>query len=237
MMRFTATGWMVLALCLASPSIALAQTNERANDLAAPTVPAPSEFSLDISAMTLLPLVIGGMVGFEVPGHVVMRVGAGFVSSAYVDALNSVAMDQGAYDGGSAQLASLLLNDATVLELGLGVRPWGTPGIELDVSYALLWSHRRIDMAQLGGSLGDAGLDLTIDAVHAELAWQTEPADFVYFRVAVGWAQAFDHHVSVAGAGDAATQTEMHTSADALASAVGRHAFGPTLGASLGVRF
>ncbi len=236
-MRFLATVTMALALCLPFGSIASAQTQERANDLAAPTARPRSEFALDISAMTILPLVIGGMVGFEVPGHVVIRVGGGFVPSAYLDALNSVAMDQGAYDGGSAQLASLLLSDATVLELGLGVRPWGTPGIELDVSYALLWSHRRIDTAQLGGSHGDAGLDLTIDAIHAELAWQTEPADFVYFRVAAGWAQAFDHHASLAGAGDAARQTEMHSSADAVAAAVGSHAFGPTLGASLGVRF
>jgi hypothetical protein len=230
--------FLVLALLLASTSLARAQ--DRAADLAPPTAAQPTGrpgFALDISASTMLPLVVGGTVGFEVPGHVVFRVGAGIVPSAYVDAINAVGTGAGAYDDGAGQLLSLLLDDATFLEVGLGWRPFGTPGIELAVSYAMLWSHRRIDMSQLGGLGHDAGLDLTIDAVHAELAWQTEPVDHVYFRIALGWAQAFDHHVAIAGQGDEAQQAAFHATADALAATVGQYAFGPTLDASLGVRF
>lgn len=228
---------LLLALVLTCIPTLAASAQERAADLAAPTAHAPSGFALDISASTTLPLVVGGTVAFEVPGHVIFRVGAGVIPSGFVDAVNSVGTGWGAYDASSGQLASLLLNDATLLEFGVGIRPWGTPGIELAVSYAMLWTHRRIDMAQLGGSFHDAGLDMTIDAVHAELAWQTEPAEHVYFRLALGWAHAFDHHVALAGAGDAAQQAAFHTTADALAVEVGRYAFGPTLGVSLGVRF
>lgn len=230
---------VILATCLAcSPAV---HAQDRAAVLARPERPATahpaSQFALDVSATTTLPLVVGGTIGLEVPGHLVFRVGAGIVPSAYVDALNSVAVGYGAYDAGDAQVASLLLNDATFLEFGLGFRPAGTPGIELAVSYAVLWSHRRIDMEQVGGAPHDAGLDVTVDAIHAELAWQSEPVEHVYFRIALGWAHAFDHHVSLASSGDDRTQAAMRSSADALTETVGRYAFGPTLSASLGARF
>jgi hypothetical protein len=92
-------------------------------------------------------------------------------------------------------------------------------------------------MTQLGAAGQIAGLDVTVDAIHGEVAWQSEPIDHVYFRVAIGWAHGFDHHVSIASSGDAATQRVMHDAADALAVAVGRYAFGPTLGVALGARF
>lgn len=199
------------------------------------TSPRP-DFALDVDAAATLPLVVGGTVALEVPGHVVFRVGAGIVPSAFVDAINEVGVGWGAYDAHSAQVASALLDDATFLEFGLALRPAGTPGIELAASYALLWSHRTLPMPLFGAPPSDAGLDLTIDAIHGELAWQNEPVDHVYFRIAIGWAHCFAHGVTIAGEGDAATQATFHVLADALADAIGRYAFGPTLAASLGFR-
>lgn len=237
---------VAIGTSLAGTSIARADDPEDAHTLASPTTStsdahheARSEFSLDLDAMTLLPLVVGAVGGFEVPGHIVFRVGGGVVPAAYVDAINDVCTGYAVYDEGSAQMASLLLNDAVLFEAGLGLRPAGTPGIELDVSYAMLWTHRSLDMAQLAGSSGlggPAGLDVVIDAIHGELAWQGEPIEHVYFRVAVGWAHAFDRHVTVGGAGDEATQRAMSEVASGLADAISRHAFGPTLGAALGFR-
>ncbi len=234
----------LLAACIALLPIGHASADEPATELASPLraqragpPPAhPSDFHLDLGATTLLPLVLGGSIALEVPGHIVIHTAGGVISSAYVDTINSVGVGWGVYDQSSAQLVSSLLNDATFLELGIGIRPAGTPGIELTVSYVLLWSQRMLDMSQLGG-VGHYGLDLTIDAIHGELAWQSEPIDHVYFRIALGWAQSFNHGVSLAGSGDAATQAAMHASADALNALVGRYAFGPTLGATMGARF
>jgi hypothetical protein len=197
----------------------------------------PAQFALDLSAMTVLPLVVGGNLGLEVPGHIVVRVGAGMVPSAYLDAINQIGTGWGAYDTQSARMFSSVLTDALWLEFGLGIRPAGTPGIELDVSYAMLWAHRGLDMTQLGMA-GEAGMDMTIDAIHGEVAWQNEIIDHVYFRIALGWAHAFDHHVTFSGNHpDDATRAQLETAASALSATIGRYAFGPTLGSSLGVRF
>lgn len=198
--------------------------------------PRAGGFALDLSVATTLPLVVGGTMGLEVPGHVVVRVGGGCVPGAYVDAINAVGVGWGAYDARSGQLASALLASAMWLELGLGLRPAGTPGIELSVSYVLLWSQGHVDPSAFGASTRQAGLDLTIDAVHGELAWQSEPVEHVYFRIAIGWAQAFDRHVALAAAGDTGEQAALRSAGDALSQTVARYAFGPTLGASLGMR-
>ncbi len=235
---------VAIGASLFAASVARADEPETGRALAAPAASAGAsaggpEFSLDLDAMTLLPLVVGAVGGFEVPGHVVIRVGGGVVPAAYVDAINDVCTGWGVYDEGTAQVASLLLNDAVLFEVGLGLRPAGSPGIELDVSYAMLWTHRALDMAQLSGSAalgGPAGLDVVIDAIHGELAWQGEPIEHVYFRIAIGWAHAFDRHVTIGGAGDEATQRAMGEVASGLADSLSRHAFGPTVGAALGFR-
>ena len=203
---------------------------------ASPTTPSASGFALDIDAMAILPLVVGGTFALEVPGHFVFRAGGGVVPSALVDAINSVGVGWGAYDTTTAHLASLLLNDAMIFEVGVGIRPAGTPGVELALSYLLLWTQRGIDMSQLGGAPQGAGLDVLVDAIHGELAWQSTPIEHVYFRIAIGWAQAFDHHVTLAAHADAATSDALHHAADDLTATVGRYAFGPTLGAALGLR-
>lgn len=233
---------LVALVAVALPSAAGAQARETAADLASParsTGHDPSQFALDITAFTALPIAIGGAVALEVPGHVVIRVSAGAVPNAYVDAINDVGTAWGAWEDDDAEVASTLLAGATYLELALGVRPAGTPGVELSIGYAMLWSHRPAGMSLVGGSGETAlGLDLRIDAVHGEIAWQTELVDHVFFRLALGWAHAVAHRVSIAtDTQDGATRAWLAQAGAALSDTVGRHAFGPTLGAALGARF
>jgi hypothetical protein len=239
--------WASLALALlicsmAIPGAAGAQTRDRGARLASPRRPLdhdPSQFALDLMAGTTLPIAVGGSAALEVPGHVVIRVSAGAVPSAYVDAINDVGTGAGAWQEDDALVASTLLSGATFLELGLGIRPWGTPGLGLSLGYALLWSHRPVGMGLVGAS-GDRllGLDLSIHAVHAEVAWQTELVDHLYLRVALGWAHAFSQRVSLTTSMPDEAMTAMLSEAEsALAATVGRYAFGPTLAIALGARF
>jgi hypothetical protein len=224
------------------PCIASAQSRDRARALASPTSGLghdPSQFALDITVVTTLPIVVGGAVALEVPGHVVLRFVGGAVPNAYVDAINDVATSWGAYGDDDAAIASTLLAGATFLEFALGIRPAGTPGIELSLGYAMLWSHHTAGMSLVGGS-GDRvlGLDMSIDALHGEIAWQTELVDHFYFRLAIGWAHAIAHRVSITTeAPDEAMRATLSQAESALADAVGRHAFGPTLTGALGARF
>ncbi len=240
--RRLAVAASALAISLAVPVVASAQTPDGAHDLSSPIRPCAhdsAEFALDATLVTALPIVVGGALALEVPEHVVVRVSAGAVPNAYVDAVGDIGTDLGAWNVGDANDATTLLAGATFLEFGLGIRPAGTPGIELYVGYAMLWSHRLAGMGLIGGSgEGVLGLDLNIDAVHAEIAWQTELLDHVYFRLALGWAHAFAHRVSLSTAApDEATRASLARAQASLSETVGRSAFGPTLGAALGVRY
>lgn len=218
-----------------------AVAEERAEDLASPVLPASAGFALDVSAAALLPLSLGVRIALEVPGHVLFHVSAGVVPSSFVDAVGNVGAGGGAWSQHDAQVASTLLSNATWLEVGLGIRPFGTPGIELDLGYAILWSHRIVTANGVGmtAQVDDAiGMDLVIDAIHAEVAVQTELTDHVFFRLALGWAHAIAHGVSLVSAStDASARAAMEQAESALAAEVGRRAFGPTVGASLGARF
>lgn len=225
-----------------TPCASSAQARSGAAELSSPVRSVghdPSQFALDITVLTVLPLAAGGAVTLEVPGHVVIRFAAGAIPDAYVDAINDVGTGWGVWGNDDAAVVSALLAGATYMELALGIRPAGTPGIEISFGYLMLWSHHPVGMSVVGAP-GDRalGLDLTIDALHGEVAWQTELVDHVYFRLALGWAHAVAHRVSLAtDATDDATRRSLSQAETALTEAVGRYAFGPTLGAALGARF
>ena len=251
---------------LAGLSIACASASARADDdtpsdaraLGAPfvrdlaTTPpnhegdgSPPEFALDVAAISMLPLTVGGRVAFEMPGHFVIYVNAGLVPVAIIDGINDVGTGWGAWTDTDAQIARTMLGDATWFEVGLGIRPSGTPGIEISAGYALIWSHRLSTLGALwpsGIALVDASdrdtiaMDVTIDTVHAELAWQTELFDGFSFRAALGWIHAFRHGVSiVTDANDPYVVEGVAALAHALDDEVGRRAFGPTLSFAIGL--
>jgi hypothetical protein len=207
--------------------------------------PAQPEFALDVSAIAMLPLTVGGRIAMEVPGHFVLYVNAGLLPVAIIDGINDVGTGWGLWSQTDAQIARTMLGDATWFEVGLGLRPSGTPGIEISAGYALLWTHRLSTLgamapgasALVGPSDSDViGIDVTIDTIHAELAWQTEIFDGVSFRAALGWIHAFRHSVAiVTESRDELVVTAMQALGAALEREIGSRAFGPTLSFSLGV--
>lgn len=197
------------------------------------------EFSMDVLLETTLPLTLGGRIVLEAPGHVLFHVAAGVVATPLIDAINDVGTGWGAWTPTDARVCRALLGDATWFEAGVGIRPAATPGIELSVGYLLLWSHRVLDAQELGIDIAPAAvaLDVTVDALHVELAWQTVVGDFVSFRVALGWAHALAHRVAIVGEDDAPqVRRAVGVTQLQLAEEVGRRAFGPTLSVALGIR-
>lgn len=245
--RAAAVSLAAVTLAVAAPGFA-----QRARDLAAPRLAevAPRDhdrdFGLDIAADILLPLAVGGRVTLQVPGGILIHVVAGLVPTFMTDAVNDVGTGWGAWNADDARVARTLLDNATVLEFGVGIRPAGTPGLELSVGYLLVWSHVMTSPGALwggtnpldeSGGRGRLGIDLTIDAIHAELAWQTVLLDHLCLRVSVGWVHGFRETLSLTTDGRSASQTEVRESVErSLEQEVSRRAFGPSVGVALGVR-
>jgi hypothetical protein len=193
----------------------------------------------------MLPLTVGARIAMEVPGHFVLYANVGLLPVAIVDGINDVGTGWGIWSQTDAQIARTMLGDATWFEVGLGLRPSGTPGIEISAGYALLWTHRLSTLGAMAPSAsalvsptdGDAiAIDVIIDTIHAELAWQTEIFDGVAFRAALGWIHAFRHSVSIVPESrDALVVTAMRALGSALEREVGIRAFGPTLSFALGI--
>ena len=233
-------------LVLLAPSRMHADTGARS--LGDPVQPrgatASHDFALDLLADATLPLSLGARVALEVPGHFLFYVTAGAVAAPFVDAILDVGTGWGAFSDRDAQVCRTLLGGATLFEAGLGLRPAGTPGIEISVGYVLLWSHRTVSPEELGlptlastTSVPALGLDLAIDAIHVELAWQTQLLDIVTLRISAGWLHAFEHQVSlVAEQPSPDVAATLDTMEARLALEVGRRAFGPTVGLALGFR-
>jgi hypothetical protein len=206
---------------------------------------APPEFALDITAIAVLPITVGGRVAFEMPGHFVVYASGGLVPIAIIDGINDVGTGWGLWNETDARIAQTMLGDATWFEVGLGIRPSGTPGIEITVGYSLIWSHRLATLGTLwpgGTALLDTsgrdsiGMDVTIDSVRAELAWQTELFDGLSFRAALGWIHAVRHDVSIVSNSDDPRVVEgLEALETALDDELGRRAFGPTLSFALGI--
>jgi hypothetical protein len=205
-----------------------------------PTVRGDSGFALDVTVGLTLPLVASARVALEVPGHVVIHCAAGLVPTFLVDAINDVGTGWGAWNDGTAGIVSSLLADATWLQVGLGLRPAGSPGIEVSVAYVLLWTHRGVSGRAFGGP--DAmperlGLDFAVQAIHGELAWQAHVLGPLYFRIGLGWVHALGWSVSLAtGSRDPSVQEAADAVAAALAEEAGQRAFGPTVSLSLGIQ-
>jgi hypothetical protein len=172
-------------------------------------------------------------------------VNAGLLPVAILDGINDVGTGWALWSETDAQIARTMLGDATWFEVGIGLRPSGTPGIEISAGYALLWTHRLSTLgsmapgasALVGPSDSDViGIDVTIDTIHAELAWQTEIFDGMSFRAALGWIHAFRHDVSiVTESRDELVVTAMQELGAALEREIGSRAFGPTLSFALGI--
>ncbi|MBX7191899.1 MAG: hypothetical protein K1X94_07565 [Sandaracinaceae bacterium] len=208
--------------------------------------PDAPEFALDVMADATLPIAVGGRIALEVPGHFVVYVNVGLVPVAFVDGVNDIGTGWGFWTENDAQIARTMVGDATWLEAGLGIRPAGTPGIEITAGYTLLWTHRLTTLdgfspgtaALVGTSTGgDAlGIDVSVNAIHAELAWQTLLFDHVSFRAAIGWVHAFSHDVTiVTDSHDELVTTAIGELSRVLEDELGRRAFGPTLSFGLGV--
>lgn len=171
---------------------------------------AGASWKLSVEAGTDFPLSVGARVAAEFPSRLRLSTSLGWLPRPYLRAINSVAVDAGAYDRPTADLIESGLQSAVVWRTHVGWRPFAGSGFYLDVGYGLLAlggeaSPEEVLVALIGidppGDIGDLGRSYTVGSLlhlaDVELGWQWMVGERWTVRAALGGAFTFKSAATV----------------------------------------
>jgi hypothetical protein len=150
---------------------------------------------------------VGGQVTLASPYHLRVLVGYGFVPTAFSSLFTGIASSA----SGDTQVAAIL-NHASLqgrtFRTAIGVRPFATAGLHLDVGYARLMLDGTVDSAASGipalaGQSGGFRAHTTVDAWLVEIGSQVEGWGLV-FGFAFGLMRVYAAKTGITGSGAAA---------------------------------
>jgi hypothetical protein len=173
----------------------------------------PRAFQLDVGVSTEFPIAVGGFIGAELPGRLLLQIGAGVMPSAYSGAVNGFLSGVGAYDSTVAGFIRSALSDSFVLRLSAGWRPFADHGLELLGGYTLVTLGGATTegdivnavLAEAGssqrvaaGSGATIPLSATLHNVHATIGWRWLMAnDHLVVRASLSYLQCLAANVGV----------------------------------------
>lgn len=154
----------------------------------------PSLVRFDLGVVTQFPLAMGIQANLSLPFGIVLRADAGLTPSFYVDAVNSVALDMGAYDASTGAMIQNSSKEGWLLRVQAGIRPFEGVGFEVLAGYALLNVTADVsasDFEQVTGQwmpgVARVGVFGTMHGFHAQLGWSGVVFDHLVIRGALGW--------------------------------------------------
>lgn len=161
-------------------------------------------WQLSVEANTDFPLDVGGRLAAEFPGRVRLSTSLGYLPPPYLRAINSVAVDLGAYDENVGELIERTLERGLVWRTHVGWRPFASAGFYVDAGYGLLAlrgdaSPEEVLVALTGISPpeGESALDRryevhsTLHMVDVELGWRWMAGEHFTARLGLGGAFTF----------------------------------------------
>ena len=173
----------------------------------------PRSFQLDVGAGTDFPVFAGAYVGAELPGRLLLQVGAGVMPAAYSGAINGVLQSAGAYDATVGGLVQKALGNPFVFRASAGWRPFTHHGLEILGGYTLiLMSGSAAEGDIINAVLTEAGaservpagsgmtipLSATLHNVHVSLGWRWLLADdHLVIRASLSYMQCLAANVGV----------------------------------------
>ncbi len=173
----------------------------------------PRAFQLDVGVSTEFPIAVGGFLAAELPGRLLLQVGAGVMPSVYSGAVNGFLSGVGAYDSTVAGFITSALSDSFVLRLSGGWRPFADHGLELLGGYTLVTLGGATTegdvvnavLAESGssqrvtaGSGATIPLSATLHNVHASIGWRWLMAnDHLVVRASLSYLQCLAANVGV----------------------------------------
>ena len=183
---------------------------ERDAPSATPTA-SPRSVQVDVGVATEFPISMGGYVGLEVPGRILLQVGAGVMPGAYSGAINGVLTSAGAYDATVGNFLQNALSNSFVLRLSGGWRPFPDHGLEILAGYTLMTmggsttegdvinaalTEAHATQRVPAGSGVTIPLSATLHNVHATLGWLLA-SDHLVIRASLSYLQCLAASVNV----------------------------------------
>ena len=168
---------------------------------------------VDVGLATEFPISIGAYIGAELPGRILLQVGAGIMPGAYTSAVNGVLTSVGAYDGTVASFIQNSITNSVVLRASAGWRPFTDHGFEMlggytlmtlggtttegDVINAVLTEAHASERVP-AGSGATIPLSATLHNVHATVGWRWVVAsDHLVIRASLSYLQCLAATVGV----------------------------------------
>jgi hypothetical protein len=186
----------------------------------APEEPAKKSFAIDLGVATEFPISMGGYLGAELPGRILLQVGAGVMPSPYTSAVNGVLTGVGAYDANVGNFIQNAISNSFVLRLSGGWRPFTNHGLELLGGYTLMTlggSAAEGDIVNAvlmesgssqrvaAGSGAMIPISATLHNVHATIGWRWLMAnDHLVLRASLSYMQCVAANVGVTVPGQSA---------------------------------
>ena len=189
---------------VAAPAVAARDTAEGKQE---------RSFHFDAGIETDFPIFVGGYLGAELPGRILLQLGAGAMPAAYSGAVNGVLMSSGAYDQTIGGLVQRALGNPFVLRASAGWRPFTNHGLEILGGYTLvMMSGSETEGDIINAVLTEAGasqrvpagsgvtipLSATLHNVHVSLGWRWLLADdHIVLRASLSYLQCLAANVGV----------------------------------------
>ncbi|MBX3723209.1 MAG: hypothetical protein KF713_15305 [Turneriella sp.] len=157
---------------------------------------AKEETSLVAGVHTDLPLSLGSRLGIEFPGRWRAATSLGFLPEGYIRTLNTLLVNNGAYNQSTADLIQSTLKSSLVWRLHVGYRPFANYGFHIEAGYGLVTLGGSATASEIisgvsGTALpaNDAGKSFNVSStlymLNLELGWEWFWHD-LYFRVSLG---------------------------------------------------
>ncbi len=160
---------------------------------------AAPRWRLTASAGTHFPLDVGARLQAEAPFRLQLATGVGVMPGPYVDVLNGLLVELGAYSDTEAALIEAALNNALIWRTHVGWRPSPRSGFYVQAGYTLVALGGGLTAAEAisavtGRPLPDADADrqveVTVDAtlhqLSVEVGWQWELGEHWMLQASLG---------------------------------------------------
>lgn len=227
-----------------------ASNEARSDPLSREAMPDEDErVRFDLSAGTALPLHLGVEGVLELPYRIQIAGEIGWMPPGYVDLVNAVCTGFGWYDPTTASLIRAALEDALVLRIGVGFRPFPHEGFEIRAGYtaAILGgglSAAEAIEATTGRDVRAAGtevpLQATVHGLQIVLAWAFFIERVFLLRFELAYFQVFYAHTWIAvdpARGGTAVEAASAALDTYLNDTLSTYVKTPTLSVFVGYRF
>jgi hypothetical protein len=208
-----------------------------------------------VGVVTEFPISMGGYLGAELPGRILLEVGAGVMPGPYASAINGILTGVGAYDATVGSLVQNAIANSFVLRASAGWRPFSGHGLEILGGYTLLTlggsategdiinavlteAHAPARVA--AGSGTTIPLSATLHNVHVTLGWRWLLAsDHLVLRASLSYLQCLAANVAVSlpGQGQAMESAVNQALNGLVAPYLTSYVKAPLVGVSAAYRF